>query len=147
MALEASAYAAFVLTTTIAFGLISVSAFILLNALSIKLYERTRITRLMRTKNVYSMRSTQAQQMRDQPPPYKMAMLIYSFFCAATLALFLSSYFISEDCATYFNMISSLLFVVVSLGYTALVVFHVGITSMNFVSALNEDSPVDGTDP
>lgn len=139
MALEASAYAAFALTATIAFGLISVSAFILLNALSIKLYEKTQITRLMRTRVVYSMRSTKAQQMRDKPAPYMAAMAIYSTFCAAVVVLFTVSHFCGQDCAEDFDVILSLLFVTVCLGYTGLVVFRVGTASRNFVSALDED--------
>lgn len=53
MELEASAYAALALTATIAFGLISLSAFTLLNGLSIKLHEKTQTTKLMRTQTVY----------------------------------------------------------------------------------------------
>lgn len=60
MALEASVYATFALTATVAFGLISVSAFVLLNGLSIKLHEKMQITRLMRKQTVYAMRSTEA---------------------------------------------------------------------------------------
>lgn len=134
MALEASAYAAFALTTTIAFGLISVSAFILLNALSVKLHEKTQIKKLMRTQVVYSMRSTQAQHMRDRPPPYVAAMAIYLTFCAAVFALLTISHFRSEE----LDVTLSLLFVTVCLGYTALVVFCVGTASRKFVSALED---------
>lgn len=136
MALEASAYATFALTATVAFGLISVSAFVLLNGLSIKLHEKMHITRLMRTQTVYAMRSTEAQGMRDAPYPlYKEAMVTYSVFCAVVLVLLAASYFVITE---YLNMVMSVLFVTVCLGYTGWVVFRVSTASRRFVSALQK---------
>ena len=136
MALEASAYATFALTATVAFGLISVSAFVLLNGLSIKLHEKMQITRLMRTQTVYSLRSTEAQGMRDTPYPlYKEAMVTYSVFCGGVLLLLAVSYLVITE---YWNVIMSVLFVTVCLGYTGWVVFRVSTASRNFVSALQK---------
>ena len=136
MALEASAYATFALTATVAFGLISVSAFILLNGLSIKLHEKMQITKLLRTQTVYALRSTEAQGMRDTPYPlYKAAMATYSVFCTVVLVLLVASYFMVTE---YLNMVMSVLFVTVCLGYTGWVVFRVSTASRNFVSALQK---------
>ena len=136
MALEASAYAAFALTTTIAFGLISVSAFVLLNALSMKLHEKEHTKKLMRTQVVYSMRSTEAQRMRDHPDSlYRTATVTYIVFCLVVLALLALSHFC---CKEFWDVVLSLLFVVVCLGYTGWVVFRVSIASRNFISAFKE---------
>ena len=127
-------YAALTLTSTIAFGLISVSAFVLLNALSIRLHEKTPVTKLMRTRLVYSMGSTEAQDMRDQPSRlYKEALATYITFCAFVIGLWLVSYIWHKESL---NMVLSPLFVSACLGYTGWVVFRVGVESKKFVSAL-----------
>lgn len=137
MELEASAYAALALTATIAFGLISVSAFTLLNGLSIKLHEKTQTTKLMRTQTAYSMRSTEAQSMRDKPfPLYREAMATYLVFCAVVILLLAASYFMLKE---YLNLVMAVLFVTVCLGYTGWVVFRVTTASRRFVSALQKD--------
>ena len=137
MTLEASAYATLALASTIAFGLISVAAFALLNALAIKLHEKTRVTRLMRPQIVYSMRSTEAQEMRDEPCPlYRGALTVYLVFCAFVVGLLTISHFIYEE----FLILMPVLFVTVCLGYTGWVVFRVSTVSRNFISALQNEN-------
>ena len=137
MALEASTYATLALAATIAFGLISVSAFTLLNALSVKLHEKTQITKLMRIRTVYSMRSTDAQEMRDDPYSlYRDAISMYVTFCTLMIVLFVVSYHVHNE---HFNMMSSFCFVVVCLGYTGWVVCRVSKASKKFISALRND--------
>ena len=132
-------YAALALTATIAFGLISVSAFVLLNALSIRLHEKTLVTRLTRARLVYSMRSTEAQDMRDKPQPlYREALATYLTFCAFVMGFLLVSYICHNK--GWLNMVLSPLFVAACLGYTGWVVFRVSTASRKFVSALRQDA-------
>lgn len=135
--MEASTYVVLALAATIAFGLISVSAFAVLNALSIKIHEKTHVRKLVRTQTVYAMRSTEAQEMRDHPYSlYQEAIYMYVTYCTFVIVLLAASYFVHEQ---HLNMMLSIWFVVVCLGYTGRVVFRVSRASKKFVSALRND--------
>lgn len=131
------AYVALALSVIIAFGLISVSAFILLNALSIKLHEKIKVTRLMRTQTIYSMGSPGAQRLRDNPCSlslYRETVTTYVAFCACVIALLVASLFFKE----HVNVILALLFTA-CLSYTGWIVYRVSVASRNFVSVLRQD--------